>query len=173
MQKKHFNSFHSGMLQALKHMHYRVSVLICRIKQVLSLQQVAHQWLDWQSTLRSIAVTSTVSQKTRGISVVRAEADMHRRTVGKFLKQYIKSSSICKQDCGYWLVDGCNSALIPAGVCGKAEDTCLTSWLGILLMREAGGVPVRRIICCSWFISTTSESRGVITQKSMAKSIGG
>lgn len=36
------------------------------------------------------------------------------------------------------------------------EAGCLTSWLGILLMREAGGVPVRRIICCSWFMSTAS-----------------
>lgn len=35
----------------------------------------------------------------------------------------------------------------------------LTSWLGILLIRDAGGVPVSRIICCSWFISMTAGSR--------------
>lgn len=46
------------------------------------------------------------------------------------------------------------------------EGGALTSWLGILLMREAGGVPVRRIICCSWFISTASKSRGIITWRS-------
>lgn len=43
---------------------------------------------------------------------------------------------------------------------------CLTSWLGILLIREAGGVPVRRIICCSWFMSIASKSRGIITLRS-------
>lgn len=47
----------------------------------------------------------------------------------------------------------------------------LTSWLGILLMSEAGGVPVRRIICCSWFISKASESRGIAAWSS-AESMG-
>lgn len=38
-------------------------------------------------------------------------------------------------------------------------DSDLTSWLGILLIREAGGVPVSRIICWSWFISLKAGSR--------------
>lgn len=60
-----------------------------------------------------------------------------------------------------------------AGAHGKEEGACLTSWLGILLMREAGGVPVRRIICCSWFMSMASGSRGIITlSQSMPKSMG-
>lgn len=50
-----------------------------------------------------------------------------------------------------------------------AGGRSLTSWLGILLMREAGGVPVRRIICCSWFISKASESRGRIAQRSQSQ----
>lgn len=33
-------------------------------------------------------------------------------------------------------------------------------------MREAGGVPVRRIICCSWFMSKASELRGIVTRRS-------
>ena len=36
-------------------------------------------------------------------------------------------------------------------------------------MREAGGVPVRRIICCSWFISKASESRGIIALNSASQ----
>lgn len=52
----------------------------------------------------------------------------------------------------------------------RKGSACLTSWLGILLMREAGGVPVRRIICCSWFMSKTSELRA--TEHGGSKSIG-
>lgn len=44
-------------------------------------------------------------------------------------------------------------------VLGGRGHRKLTSWLGILLIREAGGVPVSRIICCSWFISMTARSR--------------
>lgn len=59
-----------------------------------------------------------------------------------------------------------------AGAHGKVKGTCLTSWLGILLMREAGGVPVRRIICCSWFISTVCESRGNNMEVSRSQIMG-
>jgi len=46
--------------------------------------------------------------------------------------------------------------ILQTGGLGHRE---LTSWLGILLIREAGGVPVSRIICWSWFISLKARSR--------------